>query len=165
MRLNNKKMAYFRKQQFYDAIFADLVLMGALPKNVVEDYFNAYIPPELSAPWSGPPQPYPTQPVTDLDLTSKFTAPVKNGDVVRDFDSEQYTGTIVWHVGTASGTIFTDDTFNGSTVYVAIVTLVAKAGYTTEGLAGNDFNYTGATSVSNSAVASQAVVTFPATAL
>lgn len=164
MRLNNKKMAYYRKQQFYDAVFADLVLMGALPRNVVEDYFNAIIPPELVAPWEAPPEPFPTEPVTDLNMTSKVVKPVKNATPTLTFDTVQYTGTVAWW-NVSDNKAMDTETFEGSTVYRADVSLIAKAGYTLEGLAGNDFLHSDATSVANTGSPGGIAITFPATAL
>jgi hypothetical protein len=170
MRLNNKKLAYFRKQQFYDAIFADLVLMGALPQDLVENYFNAKIPPELSPPYK-PDYPYPTQPVDQLDIKqySNIVAPVSGATVpAADFDvaGSQYTGKTKWYVGNTS-TEFTGTTFGSGAIYIAAIKLTAKPGYTFEGLAGNDFTFgTGSSAIAATAglegIGSM-LVTFPAT--
>jgi hypothetical protein len=161
MRLNNKKLAYYRKQQFYDAVFADLVVMGALDKTTVENYFNAIIPSNLAPPYP-PIPPTPPVPVSDLDLTAKFGAATTGTAIMRTFDATEYTGSIEWHVGSAGGTIDTGVNFLTGTIYVAIVTMTAKTGFDLTGIKGNTFTYTGATVTGpNDGIA---IVTFPVTA-
>jgi hypothetical protein len=153
MRLNNKKMRYFRKQQFYDAVFADLVLMGALSKNVVETYFNAEVPNSLAPPWDGPP-PYPS--ISDLDLTQKLTSggstvPVTGANIVRDFPDVQYKGAIRWYrLVDASSDPNTPDpqwsleagnTFQANAVYCAFVHITPETGYSTTGITWTDWTH------------------------
>jgi hypothetical protein len=148
MRLNNKKLRYFRKQQFYDAVFADLVLMGALPKNVVESYFNAEIPSTLSPPWDGPP-PYPS--INHLDLTSKLTVPTTvpatGGNIIHDFDDEQYQGSIAWYrftgidASTYAWTLESGNTFQASSIYCAFVHITPKSGYSSTGITWEDWTH------------------------
>jgi hypothetical protein len=97
--------------------------------------------------------------VTDLDLDDLVTAPVTGATPdTTDIDDTQYTGTIAWLEGS---TPVTDD-FEGETVYKAVVTLSAKAGYKFKGVLANSFTYTGAT-VTNSADSGIVTITFPAT--
>jgi hypothetical protein len=49
-RLNNLKLSHFRREPLYEAIMADLVLMGALPKDAVEKFTDTEIPDTLRAP-------------------------------------------------------------------------------------------------------------------
>ena len=49
-RLNNMKLGFHRKELLYEAIMTDLVLMGALPKDVVEKYIGHPIPDYLKPP-------------------------------------------------------------------------------------------------------------------
>ena len=49
-RLNNMKLEFQRKELMYEAIMADLVLMGALPKETVEQFTGREIPDYLKSP-------------------------------------------------------------------------------------------------------------------
>lgn len=141
-------MRYFRKQQFYDAVFADLVLMGALPKNVVEAYFNAEIPNTLSPPWDGPP---PAPSIDHFDLTAKLTStstvPVTGAPIVRDFDDEQYQGETHWYrlTGTSAldfaWTLDAGGTFQANSIYCAFVHITPKTGFSTTGITWQDWTH------------------------
>jgi hypothetical protein len=97
-----------------------------------------------------------------LSLDGKVTAPVKNATpVTTAIDTTQYTGTIVWQ--NSDGTAFTGAAFAASTVYRALVTLVAKTGYTFTGVAANSFTCAGAAAVTSAANSGVITVTFPAT--
>jgi hypothetical protein len=99
--------------------------------------------------------------VTASSLSGKVTAPVRGETPdTTAINEAQYTGTIVWQ--TSNGTTHTG-AFAASTVYRAVVTLTAKTGYTFDGVGGNSFTYTGATSVTNAANSGTVTITFPAT--
>jgi hypothetical protein len=100
--------------------------------------------------------------VTATDLSSLITAPVKGAAPdTTSINENQYTGTIAWQ--TQSGTPHSG-AFAASTVYRAVVMLIAKTGYTFNGVAADSFTYTGATSVTNAANSGTVTITFPATA-
>jgi hypothetical protein len=102
--------------------------------------------------------------VSELDLAGLVTAPVKDQTPnTAAIDASQYTGTIVWQ--TAEGTPVSGN-FAASTVYKALVTLSAKAGFTFSGVAANSFSYSGAESVTNAAGSGGTIsvtITFPGT--
>jgi len=104
----------------------------------------------------------PTQ-ITALDLSSLVTAPVKGAaPVTTAIDQTQYTsGLIGWYE--ADGTTAVAGNFAAAKVYVAKLTLSAKAGYTLSGVAANSFTYTGATSVANAENAGAVTITFAPT--
>jgi hypothetical protein len=80
--------------------------------------------------------------VSDLDLTALVTAPGKGA--VPDttvINAGQYTGTIEWR--NADGSSLTRN-FAEGTVYTAVVTLRAKAGFTFNGVEADSFRYNGA---------------------
>jgi hypothetical protein len=102
--------------------------------------------------------------VTQFSLGGLVTAPVK-GDVpnITGIDTAEYIGSVAWKNDD-------DSSFNGSsflpgTVYKAVVTLSAKAGFTFAGVAADSFTHTGATSITNAADSGTVTITFPATDL
>lgn len=80
--------------------------------------------------------------VSNLNLTSKLTAPATGGTPATTITDDQYTGTITWSDNPTM--------FIGDMVYTATVTLTAKDGYTFSGVYENAFSYDGATSAVNS---------------
>jgi uncharacterized protein YjdB len=101
-------------------------------------------------------------PVDAFDLTTLVTAPVKDAAPnTTAINETQYTGTITWQKG--DGTSFSGN-FAPSTVYKAVVSLTAQAGYTFTGVPANSFSYSGATTVSNAGNSGTVTITFPATA-
>ncbi len=102
--------------------------------------------------------------VDALNLSSLVTAPVKGATpVTTAIDQTQYTsGAISWFE--ADGTTAVTGNFAAAKVYVAKLTLAAKAGYTLTGVSVNSFTYTGATSVANAANSGAVTITFSATA-
>jgi hypothetical protein len=98
-----------------------------------------------------------------LVLDTLVTAPAKDAAPnTTAINETQYTGTIAWKE--SDGTANAPATFAASTVYKAIVTLAAKAGFTFTGIGANAFSYTGATTVTNAANSGVVTITFPATA-
>ncbi len=97
--------------------------------------------------------------VSALDLTALLTKPVKDAvPVTTAIDAAQYTsGAISWFE--ADGTTAVVGNFAAAKVYVAKLTLTAKAGYTLTGVAANSFTYTDA-SVVNAANSGVITVTF-----
>jgi hypothetical protein len=83
-------------------------------------------------------------PASALNLTAPITAPAK---ATAPIDAAQYTGGIAWKKENDSD--FTGN-FDASSVYKAVITLTAKAGFTFEGIAANSFRYDEAT-VTNAA--------------
>jgi streptogramin lyase len=101
--------------------------------------------------------------VNALALDSLVTAPVMGATPsTAAINQAQYSGTVAWYE--SDGITAVTGSFAESTVYVAKVTLAAKAGYTFTGVAPNSFTYTGATSVTNAADSGIVTITFPATA-
>ena len=101
--------------------------------------------------------------VTDLELNDFVTAPVKWETPDTGNVDDQYTGTIDWQYD--NGAAFDDNTFEPDTVYIAIVTLTAKEGYTFTGV--GNFSCTGADDVkqdNNTGTSIKVTITFPATA-
>ncbi|GHU72745.1 hypothetical protein FACS189450_11130 [Spirochaetia bacterium] len=98
--------------------------------------------------------------VTILDLTSLITAPVKGSQPGNLSHTDQYAGTIDWRP-----TMPLTGVFDTSTVYKAVVTLTAKPGYTFNGVAEDNFTYTGAsvTSAANTGDKITVTITFPVT--
>jgi len=97
-----------------------------------------------------------------LSLDNRVTAPVKYAvPVTTAIDTAQYTGTVGWYTG--GGDPFEGAVFAASTVYKAVVTLSAAAGYTFTGVAADSFTYTGATAA-NAADSGVITITFAATA-
>jgi hypothetical protein len=87
--------------------------------------------------------------VSDLDLTGKVTAPVK--DAISDtteINADQYTGTVEWF-REGYYTMTSGENFAAGTWYEAIVKLTAKHGYTFTGLGANAFTYTGVSQIFN----------------
>lgn len=100
--------------------------------------------------------------VSALSLDGLVTARVKGAAPITVFaEQTQYTGIIRWQK--ADGSAVSGD-FEVSTVYKAVLTLVAKPGFTFTGVPANAFRYTGAASVTNPADSGMVTITFPATA-
>ncbi len=107
--------------------------------------------------------------ITDLDLTSKVTKPVKYGKINFTFAAgEQYSSTnaINWWKKEGDTETQVYISFDPDTVYIAKVNLTAKDGYSFN--ASTVFTYTGATDVSfkvnnNDPKGGSLTITFPAT--
>ncbi|MCL2761707.1 MAG: hypothetical protein FWD36_00675 [Treponema sp.] len=98
-------------------------------------------------------------PLTPIDITAitGVTPPEFEGIPKTAIDeTEQFTGTVTW-----SPTVI--DTFAADTVYTATITLTAKDGFTTEGLAADFFTVAGATPVTYNADRGRITAVFPAT--
>ena len=100
-------------------------------------------------------------PVTDTSISSTFitgvTPPVTGVSPVTSITpGSGFTGTVSW-----SGSPLT---FDGSTVYIATITIIPNAGYTVAGILANQFTVPGATSVTNSSDSGVITAMFPATA-
>jgi hypothetical protein len=95
--------------------------------------------------------------VSDLNLTGKVAAPMRDGTPATYFSAPQYTGNVAWSQ--------TDDNtplsglFEAGTAYTATVTLAAVSGYTLEGAGA--FVYDGASAAS--AAGDTVTIAFPAT--
>ena len=106
----------------------------------------------------------PASGITDLDLTLKVPAPVRDAVPVLFFAAAGYTGTVAWEPAVAAG-----PKFAGGTEYTAAVTLDAKAGWTFTGIpeAPETGSFThGSGTVSHGAGASKTLnvtLSFPAT--
>jgi hypothetical protein len=99
--------------------------------------------------------------VTEVNLTGKVTAPVRDATPVTTFSkTPQYTGTIAWQ--TTDGAAVSGK-FAAGTVYKAVVTLAAKTGFTFTGVVENAFTYSNATAT-NAADSGTVTINFPATA-
>ena len=84
------------------------------------------------------------------------TAPVSGETPVTAItENEEYTGTVTWSPNHSA--------FAALTVYTATITLIAKTGYTLQGVPANFFTVDGATLVSNSANSGVVTAVFPAT--
>jgi hypothetical protein len=104
--------------------------------------------------------------VSNLDLTKLMTAPQKAAVPTALLPDAQYTGTIAWHNNTTNAAHNSSMDFAGNTIYKATLTLTAQSGYTFNGVAANNFRYTGATTIENAAGSGNTmnvVITFPAT--
>ncbi|MDR0639807.1 MAG: hypothetical protein LBG27_13070 [Spirochaetaceae bacterium] len=85
------------------------------------------------------PNTYEFIPVNNHNLTVLVPYPVKDGPVTKKVaETGQYTGKIEWLTETGP---FTGSTFAAATVYTAVLTLSAKAGYTFGGVGANSFNH------------------------
>jgi len=94
--------------------------------------------------------------VVSIAAIQGLRAPVTGGTPVLAITStEQYSGTVVWTPAHSS--------FQVSTVYIAIVTLEPKTGYTFNGVPANFFTAAGADSVRNDANSGVVTAVFPAT--
>jgi hypothetical protein len=83
-----------------------------------------------------------------FSLDDAVTAPVTGAvPVFTPIDTAQYEGTVEWQATT--GDPFTGSAFAASTVYKAVVTLYAKAGYTFTGVAANSFAYADVITITN----------------
>jgi hypothetical protein len=94
--------------------------------------------------------------VYDLDLTNCIPMPVSGVTPVIGITGAQYAGAVTWKPY--------DSTFRNNTVYKAVLTLNAAAGYTFTGVAQNAFTHNGASVVSNLANSGTVTISFPATA-
>ena len=93
--------------------------------------------------------------VINIATITDVTVPVRS--VTPDLtvaETDQYTATIAWAPS--------DSPYAGSTVYTATITLAAKSGYTTTGIAANFFTVSGATAT-NPAGSGVVTAVFPAT--
>ncbi|MDR1787171.1 MAG: InlB B-repeat-containing protein [Treponema sp.] len=99
-----------------------------------------------------------------LSLNGLVTAPVRGAAPDTTLiNTAQYTGTVAWL--TENGAPFTGIVFAPLSVYKAVVTLQAKAGYTFTGVAANAFTCSSAVSVTNAENSGNVTLTFPATAV
>lgn len=92
--------------------------------------------------------------VSQLNLTSLITAPVRGATPQVELTAEQFTGTILWSD--------TPDVFAPETSYTATVKLNAAKNYTLAGLGMDSFTYTGAT-VNYDPTTQQVTIAFPVT--
>jgi hypothetical protein len=101
--------------------------------------------------------------INKLALTDLVVAPVKDATPdVTAIDIDQYSsGVISWFESDGTTPVAAD--FQASTVYVAKLTITAKAGYTLRGVDANKFTHTGATTVTNTVDTGDVVITFNAT--
>jgi hypothetical protein len=84
--------------------------------------------------------------ITRLELdASYFTPPAKGStpDIKPIPENEQYTGTVEWKDIKKDLLLSDTDVFHPKTVYTAVVTLVAKADYTFNGVGENRFSVSG----------------------
>ena len=91
----------------------------------------------------------------DLAAISGVTAPVTGAAPVTTIETAQYTVTVTWSPAVSG-------TFAASTVYTATITLMAKNGFTLEGVAPNFFTVERATAT-NAANSGVITAVFPAT--
>ena len=100
--------------------------------------------------------------VSDFNLSALVTPPTTDASPQITLASAQYTGTITWL--NYDGTPFTGVSFYADRVFQARVSLVARAGYTFNGVPANSFVHEGMSSIVNNQ-ANHWVVTivFPAT--
>jgi len=94
--------------------------------------------------------------VIDIAAIPGETAPVIGATPVGTITATaQYTGTVAWTPA--------DDPFQGRKVYVATITLTAKAGFTLTGVAANFFTVAGATIITNTTDSGVVTAIFPET--
>ncbi|MBU0936264.1 MAG: hypothetical protein KKI09_02935 [Spirochaetes bacterium] len=96
-------------------------------------------------------------PISTLAIPG-ITVPAFGASPVRAIDADQYSGTITWSPEVPEG-----DSFAASTVYTATITLTAKTGYTTTGMAADSFTVAGSSSVSHAANSGVITAEFAAT--
>jgi hypothetical protein len=105
-------------------------------------------------------------PVTDLVLDTYIPKPVTGRTPKTRVDESQYTGTVEW-TKTAGGASHAG-LFAANTAYTATVRLIAKSGFTFDGVVADTFTHTGAPGgVSNAAGTGSAItvtIDFPETA-
>ncbi|MDR1250956.1 MAG: hypothetical protein LBK62_02200, partial [Treponema sp.] len=100
-------------------------------------------------------------PVSDLDLTYKVPAPVKDGTPAVYISDPQYTGTVTWAVYPGGQAL--SGVFGAGTAYTATVTLAAASGYTFTGVGANAFTHAHRSSITNAANTGVITIVFPAT--
>jgi lysophospholipase L1-like esterase len=103
--------------------------------------------------------------VSQVSLDGCFDAPACPGVAIPvSFDTAQYTGAVSWKTG--DGKDWDYNTFAPDTVYEASITLLAKSGWTFDGLFANSFTLQGAKVASTAGSGPVQIVTavFPATA-
>ncbi len=93
--------------------------------------------------------------VVNIAAISGVTVTVLGATPVEAITTDQYTGTVTWNPA--------DSPFAAETVYIATISLTAKAGYTLTGVTANFFTVAGATSL-NTAGSGVVTAEFPATA-
>jgi hypothetical protein len=99
---------------------------------------------------------------TPLALDDWVDPPVRGESPgTKGIDETQYTGTIAWK---RAGSGVMTGTFEPSTVYIAVVSLTAKANYTFIGVDKSDFTYSGMVTVERTANTGEITITFPPTA-
>jgi len=92
--------------------------------------------------------------VINIAAIQGVTIPVTGATPVTTItENAQYSGTVTWN-GSSS-------TFAANTQYIATITLIAKTGYTLQGVAANLFTVAGATSISNAANSGVVTAVFP----
>lgn len=92
-----------------------------------------------------------------IGLNIALTAPVRYAVPQTNIDTEEYSASIVWSPSVTAG-------FAPDTVYTADVTITPKANYTLVGVPENGYEFTGSSSVTNTADSGTATVVYPATA-
>jgi len=109
----------------------------------VEDFLN-------------PPEPTPSPTTINISAIPGVTVPEVGATPVTTITATtQYTGTVDWAPA--------DDPFQKYKVYVATITLTAKAGFILTGVAANFFTVAGATTVTNAADSGVVTAVFPET--
>jgi hypothetical protein len=103
--------------------------------------------------------------VDAFDLTAYVTRPVKGAAPVTGIsNASQYTGTIAWKENQSNGMTDVSGNFKADTVYIAIVTLTAKSGYTFNGVAADSFIHEHSDgTLKNAADSGTVTITFAAT--
>ena len=95
--------------------------------------------------------------VIDIAAIPGVTKPVTGDNPVTEITAtDQYTGTVTWSPD--------DNTFAGTTIYTATITLTAKAGYTLTGVAADFFTVIDAITDTNAADSGVVTAVFQATA-
>jgi formylglycine-generating enzyme required for sulfatase activity len=100
--------------------------------------------------------PPPADSVINIAAIQGVTAPTNGGIPITAITANaQYGGTVTWSPN--------NSTFAASIVYMAIITLIPKSGYTLQGVPANFFMIVGAVLVSNAANSGIVTAVFPAT--
>jgi len=96
--------------------------------------------------------------VINISAIPGVTAPVTGATPVSAItETNQYTGTVIW--------IPEDDSFQGDKVYIAMVILIPKPGFSLTGVPANFFTVAGATNVTNTADSGVVIAAFSETVL